>query len=89
MTECINEIGVRLRELRNERKLKQWQVAEKIGVHEKSYLVYEVGRRKKNDKQRKEAVDISNAHLCALADLYDVSVDYILGRTECREVARL
>ena len=70
----------------------QKEVAEKIGIHEKSYNVYEVGRRKKSAKigestrPEKEAVDISNAHLCALADLYGVSVDYILGRTEYQTI---
>lgn len=88
MTECINEIGRRLRKLRLEKGLKGFQVAEKLGINEKSYVVWEVGRRKKSSKigestrPEKEAVDISNVHLCALADLYGVSVDYILGRTE-------
>lgn len=88
MTECINETGRRLRKLRLAKGLAQKEVAERLGINEKSYTVWEVGRRKKSHKEgektrpEKEAVDISNAHLCALADLYGVSVDYILGRTE-------
>lgn len=80
MVECINETGKRLRKLRLTKGMKGFQVAERLGINEKSYIVWEVGRRKKGPE--KEAVDISNAHLCALADLYGVSCDYILGRTE-------
>jgi len=92
MTECINETGRRLRKLRLAKGLAQKEVAERLGINEKSYTVWEVGRRKKSHKEgeatrpEKEAVDISNAHLCALADLYGVSVDYILGRTDYKTI---
>ena len=102
MPKCFDDVGERLRELRKEKKvfrngkieigMTQKEVAERIGIHEKSYNAYEAGRRKKSNKEGestrpdKESVDISNAHLCALADLYGVSVDYILGRTEYRTV---
>ena len=92
MSEYINETGARLAALRKENGFTQKEVAEKIGIHEKSYNVFEVGRRKKSGKigestrPEKEPVNISNAHLCALADLYGVSVDYLLGRTEYRSI---
>lgn len=92
MSEYINETGARLAALRKEKGLTQKVVAERLGINEKSYTVWEVGRRKKSHKegektrQEKEAVDISNAHLCALADLYSVSVDYILGRTNYKTI---
>ena len=88
MSDCINKIGERLRTLRIKKGLTQKAAAEKIGIHEKSYNVYEVGRRKKSNRRgestrpEKEPVDISNDHLIALADSYNVSVDYILGRTD-------
>lgn len=92
MTGYINETGARLAALRKEKGLTQKAVAERIGIAEKSYNAYEVGRRKKSNKEgestrpEKEAVDISNVHLCALADLYGVSCDYILGRTEYKAI---
>lgn len=92
MSEYINETGARLAALRKEKGLTQKAVAERLGINEKSYTVWEVGRRKKSHKEgettrpEKEAVDISNAHLCALADLYGVSVDYILGRTDYKTI---
>ena len=92
MSEYINETGARLAALRKEKGLTQKAVAEKLGINEKSYTVWEVGRRKKSHKEgektrpEKEAVDISNDHLCALADLYGVSCDYILGRTDYKTI---
>ena len=92
MAGYIDETGARLAALRKEKGYTQREVAEKIGIHEKSYNVYEVGRRKKSNKvgestrPEKESVDISNAHLVALADLYGVSVDYILGRTDYKTI---
>lgn len=102
MSEYINETGARLAALRKEKRvfrngkevigMTQKEVAERLGINEKSYTVWEVGRRKKSHKEgektrpEKEAVDISNAHLCALADLYGVSCDYILGRTDYKTI---
>ena len=92
MSDYINETGARLAALRKEKGLTQKKVAEIIGINEKSYTVWEIGRRKKSNKigetmrKEKEAIDISNAHLCALADLYGVSVDYILGRSPYKAI---
>ena len=67
----------RLKELRKEAGLTQNQVAEMIGVQGRNY-------------QRLEITDALHAtrHLVALADYYNVSVDYILGRTDKREINR-
>ena len=65
----------RLKELRKEAGLTQNQVAEMIGVQGRNY-------------QRLEITDAlpPTRHLLALADYYNVSVDYILGRTDKREI---
>ncbi len=61
----------RIRDLREDSDLTQKQVGDAIHVSQRTYAYYESG-------QRMLPPDV----LCALADLYGVSVDYILGRTD-------
>ena len=61
----------RLIELRKKRHLTQKQVAEGLHITEVSVQNYESGRRKPN-------YDI----LIAIADYFDVSLDYLVGRSE-------
>ena len=60
----------RLRDLREDRDLKQTDVAALLGIRQTVYSNYELGQR-----------DLPTAVLLALADYYGVSTDYILGRT--------
>ena len=60
----------RIRSLREDADLTQRQVGEAINVPQRTYAYYESGQRM-----------VPPWVLCALADLYGVSVDYILGRT--------
>ena len=64
----IDSLGYRLKQLRQERKLKQGQVADIIGVNKRQINAYE------NDS-RQPSYDI----LIRLAVLYHVSTDYLLG----------
>lgn len=64
-------IQQRLRHLRQKQKLTQRDVAEKISIVEQQYQTYERGTRKP-----------SYEVLLALADCFDVSVDYLMGRTD-------
>lgn len=52
----------------------QAQVGAAIHIPQRTYAYYESGQRM-----------IPPSVLCALADLYHVSVDYLLGRTDRRE----
>ena len=61
----------RIKELRTDNDLTQKEVGEKINVPQRTYAYYESGQRM-----------IPPHVLCALADLYHVSVDYLLGRTD-------
>lgn len=61
----------RLKFLRESELLSQKEVAEKIYVSQRTYSYYE-----------NEEHDIPTHALIRLADFYNVSVDYILGRTE-------
>ncbi len=64
----------RLIKLRKEQHLTQKQVAEGVNVTEIAIQNYEAGRRKPN-------YDI----LIALADFFDVSLDYLVGRSDVTE----
>ena len=60
---------MRLKELRESKGLTQKEVAEIIGYSEISYARYEKGEREP---------DIST--LCKLANYFNVTVDYLIGR---------
>ena len=64
----------RLRDLREDRDLKQKQLADYLQVHQTTYSDYELGR-----------LNIPIAALHKLADFYGVSTDYLLGRTDVPE----
>lgn len=69
------EIMNRLKELRQEKKLSQKELAKKIGVHYRTLQNWENGESQiKPDKAQ------------ALADRFEVSVGYLLGYTEDRKV---
>lgn len=61
----------RIRDLREDADLTQKQVGEAINVPQRTYAYYESGQRM-----------VPPQVLCALADFYNVSVEYILGRTD-------
>ena len=61
----------RIRDLREDADLTQKQVGEAINVPQRTYAYYENGQRM-----------VPPQVLCALADFYNVSVDYILGRVD-------
>ena len=61
----------RIRDLREDRDLTQKQIAQMLGMSQTGYSKYETGEN-----------DIPTSILIKLADLYDTSVDYLLGRTD-------
>lgn len=61
----------RIRDLREDADLTQKQVGEAINVPQRTYAYYDSGQRM-----------VPPQVLCALADFYNVSVDYILGRVD-------
>lgn len=64
-------LAKRLLELRSERNLSRRVVAASAGMTERTYQRYENAER-----------DPSAPALLALADFYDVSADYLLGRID-------
>ena len=59
-----------IRALREDRDLKQRQLAELLHVSQNTYSQYETG-----------VIALTAEHLVTLADFHHVSVDYLLGRT--------
>ncbi len=60
----------RIRDLREDRDMKQREVAEYLHCSQQVYSNYELGQR-----------DIPTEVLIRLSELYSVSVDYLLGLT--------
>lgn len=67
----------RLRLLREEKKLKQSDMAELMGMKTRNYQRWEYGE-----------IDAPGSSLIFLGDFFCVSTDYLLGRTDNREVNR-
>ena len=66
----VIELGERLRKLRIENHLRQDQVARLVNVEKSSISMYETGMRQP-----------SYATLVRLANVFNVTTDYLLGRT--------
>ena len=65
------EFRVQLRKVRMEKKKTQKQTAEVLEMKLRSYQFYEQG-----------TVEPSIKKLITLADFFDVSLDYLMGRTD-------
>lgn len=70
----INLIYERIRNLREDSDLSQDYVGKILNVHQRTYSRYE------ND-ERAIPIEI----LSKLADFYDTSVDYLIGRTDVKK----
>jgi len=66
----VRDMYRRIRDLREDRDLKQRQLAEYLQCSQQVYSNYELGQR-----------DIPTDILIRLADFYGVSIDYLLGQT--------
>jgi len=64
---------LRIRDLREDNDLSQTQIAALLKVHQTTYSDYELGR-----------LNVPVSALHTLADFYNVSVDYLLGRTDVK-----
>jgi len=64
----------RLTKLRKAKKLTQQELADKLNISRATYAQYEIGRRKPDYETLEK-----------LADYFNVSIDYLLGRTDIPE----
>ena len=67
----------RIRDLREDSDLNQTQIAAVLHCSQRTYSYYESGGH-----------DIPTEILIRLADFYNVSIDYLLGRTDKKEINR-
>ncbi len=67
--------GERLKELRTNRQITQKEFANIIGINERSYQNYEINASTPNYKL-----------LIFIADFYNVSLDYLTGRSDNPEI---
>lgn len=77
MEEKLKVFGARLKELRKEKKLKQTDMAEAMGLAPRNYQRMEYGK-----------TNVTATTLLFLCDYFRVSADYLLGRTDDREINR-
>lgn len=64
----MTDVHVRIKDLREDKHLKQRQVADYLGISQQAYSYYELDKR-----------ELPSRHVVNLAKLYHVSADYILG----------
>lgn len=67
--------GTRLHTLRKERKLRQEDMAKQLGIARTTYAMYEQGNREPDYNT-----------LIKLSNFFKVSIDYLLGTTETRQI---
>ncbi len=70
-----NILSQRLKECRKEQKLTQMEVAVRCDISEKAYQNYEL-------MSREPKLEI----LIKIADVYKVSLDYLVGRSDSRNI---
>ena len=67
----MHQLSIRLKELRTSSKISQAALSNAIGVSQRAISYYESGK------------DVPTLNvLIALADFFDVSLDYLVGRTD-------
>ena len=73
MEKVMLPFGKRLKELRNERKIKQREMAEFLDCTDRNYQKMEYGE-----------INVPGLTLIKLADFFQVSIDYLVGRSKDR-----
>lgn len=65
---------LRLKDLREDKDLLQKDIAKILNTSQQHYSRYELG-----------IIEVPTKHLNLLADFYNTSIDYIVGRTNIKE----
>jgi len=64
----------RIRDMREDRDLSQKEISELLHIHQTTYSDYELGN-----------LNVPITVLSQLADFYETSIDYLVGRTDERK----
>ena len=64
----MTNIHIKIKNLREEKNLKQREVADYLGISQQAYSYYELDKR-----------EIPSRHIAKLSQIYGVSADYLLG----------
>lgn len=70
----MQDLGLHFKKVRTELGFTQKQVADGLGISEQAYQRYEYGK-----------IVPSALVLIALADYFDVSLDYLVGRSDVKK----
>lgn len=70
----IDMLYKRIRDLREDRDKTQQEIADLLFINRRTYAAYENG-----------VNSMTPETLCKIAEIYDTSVDYLLGRTDVFE----
>lgn len=73
MEKMMKAFGMRLRELRKEKQMTQVEMARFLGCTDRNYQKMEYGD-----------INVPGATLIKLADFFQVSLDYLVGRSDRR-----
>lgn len=71
----MSNFSSRILQIKTERRLLQKDIAANIGLSLRAYQYYEKG-------QKEPTLSV----LIALADYFEVSLDYLVGRTDCPDI---
>ena len=72
-SKTTDDFSVRLRKLREEKRIKRYILSQRCGLHSDAIRRYELGEAEP---------DVSS--LIAIADFFEVSLDYLTGRADYR-----
>jgi transcriptional regulator with XRE-family HTH domain len=72
------EFRIRVKQLREEKHISQYDLAEVLGIAQSTVGNWEAGKREPNYETTMR-----------LADFFGVSLDYLLGRTDMRDVYKI
>lgn len=73
----LNSLQTNLKNIREEKNMSQTSMAKELNITRQAYNHYETGKRNPDPNT-----------LSKISDILDVSIDYLLGKTNIRKISR-